>query len=109
MPQAVSTRLKELHPDGFWLYVDNSPKSLEVLTEVKWLEQAGMLEVSDLTADGGFADGVPLPRLLRNGDVMSGRRLRTFLQFLKELNQEFLEEEQERLRRSNHQTPRRGT
>lgn len=89
----VSQRLRELFPDGFWLYVDNSPQSQEVLEKAEWLQQAKLLVVSNLSEDGGFADGVSLPRLLRNGDVMTGWRLHRFIQFLGELNDEFNQEE----------------
>lgn len=89
----VSQRLKELHPGGFWLYVDNSTKSRDVLKQVAWLKEGGLLTVSDPTENGGFSD-VTLPRLLMKGDVLSGLTLREFIKFLTGLNEEFLKEEQ---------------
>ena len=92
MPQTISKRLRELHPNGFWLYVDDSAKSREIHNEVEWLQEAGMLEVSNPTENGGFSD-VALPRLMVRGDAFAGQTLRNFIKFLKDLNDKFLEEE----------------
>ena len=89
----VTKRLQELvRPQKLWLYVDNSQESQEILKEAERFQQAGILFVSDLTGTRDLSD-VHLPRLLRTGDVMSGQRLRRFIQFLKELDEEFRKEE----------------
>jgi hypothetical protein len=94
MRQLVSGRLKALFPDGFWLYVDDSDKSMESIREMDIFKKAGMLTVYDVYRDGGFKKAdVSFPFLRRNGDVMVGRELRNFIQHLKELNKEFLREE----------------
>lgn len=89
----ISNRLKKLHEDGFWLYVDDSEESREAINEMEPFTHAGMVVIADLTQDGGFSDGAKLPRLVMKYNYMTGQSLRHFIAFLKELNQEFLEEE----------------
>lgn len=92
----VSSKLKELFPEKFWLYVDGSKQSEELIKDVEPFVQADMLVIYDIYKDGGFkGTDVPLPRLLRNGDVATGLSLRKFIQHLKELNEELLREEVE--------------
>ncbi len=92
--EVINKKLKELFPDKFWLYVDSSPESQKIIKEAEPFREAGMLKVYDIYKDGGFnGSDVPLPRLLRNGDVMVGWGLHRFIQHLKELNEKFFREE----------------
>lgn len=91
--QPIATQLKGFHPKGFCLYVNDSPESKRIVREMEPFKQAGMLIIAPVKEFGGFVDDVPLPRLMREGDVMSGRRLQRFVSFLLELNQQLLNKE----------------
>ena len=106
MSQLVSRRLKELFPDGFWLYVDDSAKSTEAVKEMELFFQAGMVTIYNIYKDGGFkGSDVPLPFLRRNGDVMTGSTFHEFIEHLKKLNEEFVLEEREQLKMKGSKTP----
>ena len=93
MEMVITERLRGiLQEQEPWLYVDDSPESQEILKEVEPFSRVGLVFVSDLTRDGGFSD-VSLPRLLYKGDVIAGRQIRKYIQFLKELNSQFLRDE----------------
>ncbi len=78
-----------------WLYVDSSERSHEALAEATPFVKAGLITVYDVYKDGGFKESdVPLPRLMFNGDVLVGAPLLRHLQFLKKLNDQFLQEEE---------------
>ena len=92
----ITERLKKiLRTHDSWLYVDDSEASHAALEEAAPFIEARLFTVYDIYKDGGFeGSDVPLPRLMFNGDVLSGRSLLRHLQFLKELNDELLQEEQ---------------